>query len=77
MKSDRVELLTWPTDHNENFDISWPEVHRVVGIDRFKWLLDQDRTKCQIVLERKDSECRLVAEFYDRQTLGIYCQKAP
>jgi hypothetical protein len=72
MKNNRVELLKWQLEPSEYIEISWPKVHKTLGLDHTKWLLEQPHNVCQLVLERNDMFCRLVAEFYDEQTLTIY-----
>ena len=72
MKTNRVELLKWLPEPSEYIEISWPKVHKTLGLDQTKWLLGQPHDVCQLVLERNDMFCRLVAEFYDEQVLTIY-----
>lgn len=72
MKTSKVELLKWLPSEGETIEIDWPKVHRTIGVDQTKWLLDQDLTDCQVVLERNDMYCRLIAEFYDDRTLATY-----
>ncbi len=72
MKTSKVELLKWLPEEGENIEINWPKVHRTIGLEQTKWLLAQDHTQCQLVLERNDMYCRLVAEFYDDRTLTVY-----
>ena len=72
MKTSKVELLKWLPEEGENIEINWPKVHRTIGTDQTNWLLRQDHTQCQMVLERNDMYCRLVAEFYDARTLATY-----
>jgi hypothetical protein len=72
MRTSRVELLTWLPRESENIEIDWPKVHKAIGTDHLEWLLKQPKNKCQIMLERKDVNCRLIAEFYDQKVLAIY-----
>lgn len=73
MKNNRVELLKWlPKEGEENIEIDWPKVHKTIGLDHTKWLLNQPLNVCQLVLERRDIYCRLVAEFYDDRVLTNY-----
>jgi len=65
MKSNRVELYSWIPSEGENIEIDWPKVHKTIGIDQTRWLLKQSSEKCQLVLEKKDLCCTLIAEFYD------------
>ena len=72
MKTKRVELLKWLPEEGENIEIDWPKVHKTIGLDHTNWLLTQPKNICQMVLERNDMHCRLVAEFYDDYTLTQY-----
>lgn len=72
MKTSKVELLKWLPDDGENIEINWPKVHRTIGTEQTKWLISQEHTKCQMILERNDIYCRLMAEFYDEKTLATY-----
>jgi hypothetical protein len=72
MKTDSVELLKWLPSEGEYIAIDWPKVHKTIGIDQTRWLLGQPDDHCQIVLERRDMYCRLVAEFYNEETLVNY-----
>jgi len=72
MKSNRVELLSWHCANQENIEIDWPKVHRSLGTSHTKWLLQQDPSNCQIVLEKKITEFVLVAEFYQQRCYEEY-----
>ncbi len=72
MKTSRIELLKWLPTEGENIEIDWPKVHRSIGIDHTKWLLKQSLDKCQLIMERRDMHCRLIAEFYDEKLLVEY-----
>jgi hypothetical protein len=72
MKTERVDLYKWLGGDGENIEIDWPKVHNTIGLDHTNWLLKQSKDQCQIVLERRDMYCRLVAEFYDQRTLVNY-----
>ncbi len=72
MKNKKVELLKWLPSEGEYIVIDWPKVHKTIGLDQTKWLLAQPLDICQLVLERRDMYCRLVAEFYDDRTLTQY-----
>ena len=72
MKTEVVELLKWLPEEGEYIEINWPKVHKTIGIEQTSWLLKQDLTNCQLMLYRNDMYCRLVAEFYDEQTLLTY-----
>jgi hypothetical protein len=72
MKTERVELLKWLPHEGEVLEIDWPKVHKTIGIDHTQWLLKQPHDLCQLILERNDMYCRLVAEFYDNHALVNY-----
>jgi hypothetical protein len=72
MKSNKVELLKWLPSEGETIEIDWPKVHRTIGVEQTRWLLAQPEEQCQVVLERRDMYCRLVAEFYNERTLLNY-----
>jgi hypothetical protein len=72
MKTERIELLKWLPSEGENIEIDWPKVHKTIGVDHTKWLLKQELNHCQLILERNDMYCRLVAEFYHEHTLLNY-----
>lgn len=72
MKTSKIELLKWLPEESEAIEIAWPKVHKTIGVDQTKWLLAQPRNACQLVLERNDMYCRLIAEFYDSHTLLQY-----
>ncbi len=72
MKTERVELLKWLPQEGEVIEIDWPKVHKTIGVDHTKWLLKQPHETCQMILERNDMYCRLIAEFYDSRTLVNY-----
>lgn len=72
MKTSKIELLKWLPEEGENIEINWPKVHRAIGLDQTNWLLKQDHTDCQVVLERNDMYCRLIAEFYTERSLATY-----
>jgi len=72
MKTSKVELLKWLPEEDEIIEVDWPKVHRTIGLEHTKWLLNQDHTECQVVLERNDMYCRLTAEFYNERILATY-----
>jgi hypothetical protein len=72
MKTNRVELLKWLPEEGETIEIDWPKVHRRIGLDHTRWLLDQSIDQCQLVLERQDMYCRLIAEFFNDQLAVEY-----
>ena len=71
MKTKRVELTSWVSS-DDYIDIDWPRVQRLLGLDQVEWLLSLPRDRCQLVLDRIDDTSRLIAEFYDEQTLLTY-----
>ncbi len=72
MKSNKVELLKWLPSEGEYIEIDWPKVHKTIGVEQTRWLLAQPEESCQVILERNDMYCRLIAEFYDHRTLVNY-----
>jgi hypothetical protein len=72
MKTSKVELLKWLPSEGENIEIDWPKVHKTIGLDQTNWLLTRPTNICQLILERNDQYCRLIAEFYDKHTLVSY-----
>ena len=72
MKTSKIELLKWLPTEGENIEIDWPKVHKTIGVDHTNWLLQQDRSQCQLILERTDIYCQLVAEFYDTKLIAAY-----
>jgi len=72
MKTNRIELLKWLPAEDENIEIDWPKVHKTLGLDHTNWLIAQPNELCQLVLERNDLHCCLVAEFYDYNILTHY-----
>jgi hypothetical protein len=72
MKSNKIELYKWLPSEGENIEIDWPKVHKKIGLDKTRWLLKQPAAHCQIMLERKDMYCRLIAEFYSDHSLLNY-----
>ncbi len=72
MRKSKVELLKWLPSEGEYIDIDWPKVHKTIGLDQTNWLLKQPIEACQLMLERNDMYCRLIAEFYNEKTLVEY-----
>lgn len=75
MKTHRFKLSEWEytTDESANyFDIDWPKVQKEVGKEEISWFLKQPKTACQLVLDQSGSTVKLMAEFYDEQTLLTY-----
>lgn len=67
MKNNKVELYRWLPSEGETIEIDWPKVHNKIGLEHTKWLLAQAHDRCQLVLERNDQYCRLIAEFFDQR----------
>ena len=73
MKNKRVFLFEWETHQlEENIDIDWPCVQTHLGRDQVEWLLAQPKNRCQLVVDKINNSFRLVAEFYNEQTLIDY-----
>ena len=72
MKTDRVELAQWFHADEENIDIDWPKIQKMLGRDHVEWLLKQPEENCQLVVEKTDRDLKLVAEFYDKRALVNY-----
>lgn len=72
MKSKKIELYKWLASEGEAIEIDWPKVHKTIGVDQTRWLLKQAPEACQLMLERRDMYCRLIAEFYQETSLLNY-----
>ena len=74
MKSKSIEIAKWFRESFETIDIDWPRVQRQVGTDQLEWLLKQDKTRCQLMVENRqdDSHQYLIAEFYDDRLATEY-----
>lgn len=72
MKSKKVELLRWLPQESEVIEIDWPKVHKTIGLEQTRWLLAQKPSSCQLMLERNDMYCRLIAEFYNADAAVEY-----
>lgn len=72
MRTSKIELTKWLPSEGETIEIDWPKVQKTIGIDHLEWLLKQDHSECQLVLERNDMHCKLVAEFYEEKLLTYY-----
>ena len=72
MKNNKVELLKWLPSEGENIEIDWPKVHKTVGVDLINWINKQPKEKCQLVVDKLNDDFKLIAEFYDQQTLVAY-----
>ncbi len=69
MKNRSLELARWlsgDSDGSGNLYVDWPAVQRQTGIEQLNWLLNQERTRCQLIVETNSSDqyYYLVAEFY-------------
>ena len=68
MKHTKVTLAEWSSPDIEvvgNIDIDWPKIQKLIGVDHLEWILDQPKTKCQLVIEKIAENLALVVEFYD------------
>ncbi len=77
MKSSSVEIAKWlpqEADGTGNIYIDWPAVQRQAGKDHLEWLLKQDKTRCQLVVENRENDNyhHLIAEFYDDRLVTEY-----
>lgn len=71
MKTKRIQLADWVSS-DLYLDIDWPSVHKKLGLEQIEWLLKQPPECVQLVLDKTDINFKLVAEFYDEQTLLTY-----
>lgn len=71
MKAERIVLASWVSS-DSYMDIDWPRVHEQVGRDQLDWLLAQQTTQCQLILDKLQSDFKLVAEFYSAELLHRY-----
>lgn len=68
MRSDRIYLAEWvdADDDGAYLNIPWPKVHQLIGNDQIRWIQQQDKDRCQLILDSTDSGLnKLYAEFYD------------
>ena len=72
MKTNKIDLAKWGPAESESIEVDWPKVQRELGTDHLDWLLKQDHSKCQLIVERNDKYCKLVAEFYEDKLLTYY-----
>ena len=73
MKSSRFELYHWRTRNGKDIiEVDWPKVHKTVGSDLISWINKQPKEKCQLVVDKLNDDFKLIAEFYDQQTLVAY-----
>jgi hypothetical protein len=71
MKAERIVLASWRSS-DLYLDIDWPKVHEQVGRDQLDWLLGQQTTQCQLILDKFQTDFKLVAEFYDAELFSRY-----
>lgn len=77
MKNNAVELAKWlaiESDGSGNISIDWPAVQRQTGQDHLEWLIKQDKTRCQLMVENRTNDAYhyLIAEFYDDRLATEY-----
>lgn len=79
MKTHRFELGRYfqgerDLDETGNIYIDWPSIHRQAGVDHIRWLKHQDKTECQIVLEKRpnDYHTYVIAEIYSEKLATLY-----
>ena len=73
MKSSRFELYHWRICNGKDIiEVDWPKVHKTVGVDLINWINKQPKEKCQLVVDKLNDDFKLIAEFYDQQTLVAY-----
>ena len=73
MKSSRFELYHWHIRNGKDtIEVDWPKVHKSVGVDLINWINKQPKEKCQLVVDKLNEDFKLMAEFYDQQTLVAY-----
>jgi len=58
-----------------SIDIDWPAVQKQSGRECLNWLLQLEKTQCQLIVETNpdDPYHYLVAEFYDELAATEYC----
>jgi len=76
MKSKRITLYTWQHE-GDDIQPDWPKIQSELGNDRVIWLLAQDHSHCQLVVDRQGDQHSLVAEFYHSVTLNNYLMMWP
>jgi hypothetical protein len=69
MKASKIVLESWPVENHTDIDIDWPRVHKSIGENAVKWLIDQPVHVCQLILEKSGSLYKLIAEFYNTDSL--------
>jgi len=71
MKTKRIVLAEWVST-DLYLDIDWPAVQQKLGLEQLDWLLRQQPSACQLVLDKSDVNFKLVAEFYSESALTTY-----
>jgi hypothetical protein len=72
MKIDKVQLAQWFNADEDNIDIDWPKIQKLLGREQVEWLLKQPTEICQLVVEKSEKDLKLIAEFYDKRALVNY-----
>ena len=80
MLNTKVILYEWNYEKSfvdkvpEDFlDIDWPKVQKAIGEDHIKWIWDQPKENCQLMLElNKKGNRALTVEFYNNKTAQTY-----
>ena len=71
MKIKRLKLASWYSN-DDNIDIDWPKIQKLLGVEQVEWLLAQPHDTCQLVIDKVCENFDLVAEFYDEKLLTYY-----
>lgn len=77
MKNKSIEVARWlprEDDGTGNIYVDWPAVQRIAGTDHLEWLLKQEKSRCQLVVEHRPDgpHHHLMAEFYDDRLATEY-----
>jgi hypothetical protein len=80
MKNIKVTLYEWKYKNTiknsvpeDFFDIDWPKVQKEIGEDHIKWIWEQPKEDCQLMLELGNQGNRkLIVEFYNNKTAQTY-----
>lgn len=69
-----VTLYQWTTkiEPETLFDIDWPAVHDICGVDHIEWINKQDPKDCEMLLEFFNNGTRLVVTFYNPEVEATY-----
>jgi len=70
-KINRIKLAEWHSKE-DNIDVDWPKIQKMLGVEQVEWLLKQNKEQCQLVVDKLNYEFALVAEFYDEKILTCY-----